>query len=129
MANWYGASRSNYFKVKDVAAFKEAMSNYEVNVWDADDEGFALGAATEDGSWPSYDSANDEYIDFEDVVAPHLADGEVCVFMSAGHEKLRYITGNAIAFINTGEYVALSLGHIYQMAQDKFGVAPTTAEF
>ena len=38
MADWYGVVRTNYFRVKDVEAFKAAFANYDVKVIE-DNEG------------------------------------------------------------------------------------------
>lgn len=66
MADWAGASRTNYFRVKNAAAFVAAMLQHEVKIAckglagyitkDSElpeDASFALFSNTEDGSWPS----------------------------------------------------------------------------
>lgn len=129
MANWCGESRSNYFRVKDAEAFKAAMSAFDVKVWDKDDF-FALGAGRcSDGDWPSYDAEADEDFDFADIVSKHLADGEIAVFMTIGAEKIRYLTGYAVAFNNKGERESLSLDRIYDFVEQRWGVQPTRAEY
>ena len=131
MANWNGVSRSNYVAVKDVEAFKAEMAPLEVKVEESQETPgtYCLIADTEYGGWPNYDDETDNTFDLEAIVAPHLADGQVCVFMSSGAERTRYVTGDALAFDNTGEVIYLNLNDIYELATDKFGVTPTSAEY
>lgn len=133
MSNYCGAARSNYFRVKDPEAFKAEMTNYNVEVWDRVEENgetlYALGSNDDGGDWPSYNSETDEDIDFMEVLAPLVADGEVVVFQCSGAEKLRYIGGHAIAFNNQREYVCVNLDDIYQLAKNKFNVEPTVAQY
>lgn len=126
MANWYGSSRTNYFQVKDPDAFKAEMAKHEVDVWQSTTRGtdwFGLGAQTEDGSWPSVLDADDDPVaEFWEVVAPHLADGQVAVLQTIGAEKLRYLTGYAIAVTNAAAPVFVSIDDVYMQAYAKFGV-------
>lgn len=145
MSNWYGTARSNYFAVKDMDAFlawAEALSLEVLN----DNEmptlvAIAPATSTDTGDWPSHrfidvedenvedpDETEDE-VDIVQELAAHLADGQVAVLISAGAEKLRYVTGHAVAFDNTGKAVEISLSQIYTLAFDTFGVHPTAAEY
>ena len=118
MANYIGAARTNYFKVKDDKAFLDAMgdiSNIEVV---QNENGYALlGDDPDSGSFPSWDHdfETDEDIEIElsKIVASHLVDNEVAIFMEAGAEKLRYINGYAEAVNNKGEHQEISLMDIY----------------
>jgi hypothetical protein len=129
LANWDGFSRTNYFRVKDVAAFRKTMEQYEVQVWTKDDtdtcDWFGLGA--NDGDWPSYNPETDEDIWFPEILAKHLVDGEVAILQTVGAERLRYLTGYAIAINGRGEHVEVSINQIYDLAKAKFGVEPTEA--
>lgn len=130
MANWYGSARSNYFKVKDPEAFKAAMKPLEVEVWEGSDRGtlgdatgmFALGGADEYGGWPSsrWDEEADDSVEIylQDIIAEHLADGEVAVLVEVGAEKLRYLTGSAVAFNNKGEERRVSIDDIFTLAKE-----------
>lgn len=132
MANWIGVSRTNYFKVKDEEAFLKAMESLPVDVWGVvtvdGSTAYGLGAEPNEGSWPIEDDEGKE-IAIEDLVASHLAEGEVAVFMSAGFEKQRYVSGNAVAVDSTGKRVRISLNDIYDRAHEAFGVRPTAAEY
>ena len=141
MSSWNGTSRSNYFRVKDVDAFKAWAEGTDLRVLEdlGDMFGIAPSDYSEDGSWPSYrsvapdndeDSDDEQEVDLVVELRHHLADGEVCVLMSAGAEKLRYITGNAVAFDNSDKpCVTLSLDDIYSLALAAFGKRPTDASY
>lgn len=132
MANWYGTARSNYFKVKDAEAFKVWAAQFDaIELWD-DERGFGLGD-TDEGYWPSSvyndETGEDRDIDFVHELSEHLTEDSVAVLMSAGAEKLRYITGYAVAVNHKGELVEVSLDDIYELATAKFGITPTSATY
>lgn len=133
MANWYGTSRSNYFRVKDDAAFKawveSAPDSIRASAGDAQDgqgDMWAIFSETEYGDWPStrYDEEKDDEIEWDIMaeLAPHLADGEVAVLMSIGAEKERYVTGWAGAVNSEGKQVGVNLNDVYALAAKEFGV-------
>lgn len=119
MANYYSTSRSNYFAVTDEEKFKDIMSRVtnDISFWDVRyDDGtvkFAFGGYDtisdfwyndEDGE--CCDGSEDEF--FEELGAI-LPDGEACIYMFAGSEKLRYVDGGAFVVTNSGyEYVSLN---------------------
>lgn len=125
MANWYGTSRSNYFKVKDNDAFVEALNLTGIeHTFSKDDNTFMVQGGDE-GYWPAsyFDEDADDDIEFDiiQVIQAHLADDEVCVLMSAGAEKLRYVTGDAQAFTNK-KVISISINEIYAKAAKRFKV-------
>jgi hypothetical protein len=141
MANWTGCARSNYFLVKDLEAFRKALADIDVEIVgqsaNPNDEieagdPVALLSKTDNGDWPTmyYNEATDEQedIDLFDIVAQHLADDEVTVFVEAGHEKMAYITGYATAINNKGQHRMVSLDHIYDLARE-LGPNVTEASF
>lgn len=121
MADWYGTCRSNYFRVKDRNTFAAMVANFEVDL--IEDEDGRVGFISNDyyGSIPVTFSEEDEQVSILDLIAPHLAENEVCVVMEAGAEKARYITGLAIAIAWTGETTTIDLSDIYNQAQEAFG--------
>lgn len=124
MANWNGTARSNYFRVKDEEAFLQALEPYEIGTWDGVSDPTKLAIYSNDGDtgdWACYDEDMNE-IPIWEIVAPHLQDGQVAVFLSAGAEKMRYITGSAVAVTNKGEPVSIYLSEIYAKASRAFGV-------
>ena len=133
MANWYGASRSNYFKVKDADAFLADMARIPGLDVTNDERGFMV-SGDEEGYWPSYrtssgDAEYDEDIWLPDVIAEHLADGSIAVFQTAGAEKLRYLTGYAVAVDNKGGLVEVNIADIYGLAAAELGAEPSRAEY
>jgi hypothetical protein len=130
MADWNGSARSNYFKVKDIIAFTKALEGLDVEIHAGDNGRVCLLAMGDHGSWPSgrFDADTDEYLDVDvvDLVAGHLAPGEVAVLQEVGAEKLRYLTGWAIAINSDGERVEVSIEDIYGKAVAAFGVTEIT---
>jgi hypothetical protein len=94
MANWTGSARSNYFRVKD-----------------------------EHGGWPNWIPAEtideeDVEVDVAEIVAGHLAAGEVAILIEVGAEKLRYLTGIAVAVNDRNEQRCIDLEDIYEVAKE-----------
>lgn len=131
MANWYGFGRSNYFRVRDVEAFKNAVDDLDVEVItdevknDAGQVEVLFGLLARDsnsGGWPSsrWDEEAEDWVDIDvaEIVAEHLADGEVAIFQEVGAEKLRYVTGRATAINNKRERREISIDGIYDLAKD-----------
>jgi hypothetical protein len=128
MADWYGNSRSNYFKVKDEVEFREWADCLSLTVWEKDG-GFAIAAICGMGGWPlSRLDDNDDSggVNIPEELSKHLAEDEVAILMEVGAEKLRYVTGIAIAISWTGGIVQINLDDIYALAQEKFGDANIT---
>jgi hypothetical protein len=121
MANYYGYARTSYFEVNDLEAFRAAVEPLEVEVVveDGHPERVAL-LSNEDGGWPDqyWNEAEqtDVEVDLVSLVADHLADGWVAVFMEVGHEKLRYLFGIAVAVNASGEVRKVDLTDIYRLA-------------
>lgn len=142
MANWIGSSRSNYFLVKDLAAFKAMVESQisELEVSGPEQSGerqgkvcLLISKGSDSGALPNtrWDDEKDEdvEIDLPSLIAPHLVEGEIVVLQEIGAEKLRYLTGYSIAFDHTGERVEVSLRDIYALAMAKFGRAPDEASY
>ena len=130
MANYYGSCRTNYFKVRDEKAFEaaiEALPNVECHrsdgAIDAKHAGLycILGNDMDGAGWPTsqYIEETDDHthLDLVDEVYPHLADGEVAIFVEVGAEKLRFLVGYAEAVNNKGERIIVSLLDIYEKAE------------
>lgn len=56
-------------------------------------------------------------------LAEHLPKGQVAVLMEIGAEKLRYLTGVAIAVNHKGRVVEVMLSDIYRKAARSFRIA------
>lgn len=117
MANYYCSCRTNYFKVKDPEAFKEAMLRFSVLVCEKDTLFCLLGEDPDGAGWPCYDEDTWEDFDFFAYVADFLADNSVAIFIEAGAEKLRYIHGSAHAINNKKECEHINLNAIYKKAK------------
>jgi hypothetical protein len=128
MANWYGAARSNYVKIKDINGLKKALEPFDININEDTEGGLVcfLRGDSSDGAWPSYsedDEGNELEFSFENYVVPYMAPNQVLITMEAGAEKLRYITGVACAYHSDGGVVAVSLYDIYALAEKEFGAS------
>jgi hypothetical protein len=128
MANWYGAARSNYVKIKDLNGLKKALEPFNININEDKGDGFVcfLCDDSSDGAWPSYsedDEGNELDFNFAEYVVPYMAPDQVLITMESGAEKLRYITGYAEAYHSDGRRVGLSLYDIYALAEKEFGVS------
>ncbi len=134
MANYYESARSNYFFVKDIEAFEAELEGTGLTVIKKDiDNNLTQVAllATEDG-WPEYkydpDTYDSEELNWEGIFIRHLIDNQVAVIMGAGAEKLRYISGWAMAYNNKGESVGINIADIYNLAKE-LGSEITTATY
>lgn len=120
MANYVAHARTNYFKVKDLEAFKAGLHPI-IGIWEDNAEGLCLYTNDDCGAWPTDIPIDDEWEDYQEYdlfqyVASHLQDQEVAIFMEIGYEKLRYLTGSAIAVNAKGETKAIHLSDIYEQA-------------
>ena len=136
MAQWYGTARSNYFQVKDLQAFKDALKDIAIEVLEGTGDHLgevAIFGADEYGGFPSsyWIEDSDESIDIDlvDLIAPHLQDGWVCVLQEVGAEKQRYVTGHSVAFNNHGEFSTVNIDDIYTIARRDLGEHCTVASY
>ena len=121
MANYYASSRTNYFNVKDRKAFDEALENIpDIDIITSDDK-VGILCIGESGSFPSFlfdeETGDEEEIDISDIVAGHLIEGDIAIFMEVGAEKMRYLIGAAWAVNHKNEHVMINLSDIYNKAK------------
>jgi hypothetical protein len=130
MADWYGQARSNYFRVKDEEAFRLALGEVDIEVYSDSDGRVCLLSEDEYGGWPSWIYGDEEDVEFDlaTVVSGHLCDGEVAVLIEVGAEKLRYLTGVAVAVNSRNEVRVINLESIYEVAKD-LGANITVASY
>ena len=129
MANYYASARSNYFAVKDREAF-DTWADYaglEVLTSDHHDDRVMIAPKAEcDSGWPAQrlnpDTNDWEEFDLCGELWSHLLDYEVAVLFEVGSEKLRYLTGFAVAVSWEGEIERLDLNDIYGRAAEAFGI-------
>lgn len=135
MANYYASARTNYFRVKDEAKFREAVAKLgpNIDIWQQNDDPAMFGLGFDETGVPcSMQTANEddwEDLDFAAFLAEHLQDDQVAVVIEAGAEKMRYIIGQAFAVNAEGEVVFVDLSEIYHKAKAQFGIEPTRAEY
>lgn len=95
-------------------------------------DGFAIlepkEGATDDGDFPSFIEDEDgNEVDLWDVVVEHLAPDSVLVVQSIGADKLRYLSGNATAFVRradgTVEAARIGIDDIYAKAAEQFSIS------
>lgn len=131
MADWYGTSRSNYVKFNPE---KLDLLTQLFPILIAEKEGLsAIISQDQFGSTPSlyldddddtFDALllqlgvvyhDEDYIGLLEIVHLALEPGEILVWIEAGAEKARYITGMATAISHTGEVLKrISLNDIYE---------------
>lgn len=126
MSNYTAFCRTNYFRVRDPQAFREAMDALgNITVHGDGEDGVCLTDNDPDGGgWPTWtmdEDGNEQEIDLPGIVAAHLAEGDVAVFMEIGWEKLRYLVGCAVAINAQGQRCHVSLDDIYRKAQRLVG--------
>lgn len=126
MANWYGTAHSNYFRVKEPNAFVQWTEQHGLGVFRSErgPDVFAIhpGNDSDSGGWPSYDMENDEELNLVAELARHLAPGQVAILLEVGAEKLRYLTGQAIAVNASGHVAEVTLQGIYRKAARAFHI-------
>ena len=125
MANYYEQSRSNYFKVKNKAAFRAFLERFGGAVEPIEDDQGRVGFLAQEGIPATYmpddASSEAEEVDFVSELAGHLADHEVMIVMGTGYEKMRYLVGYAIAINNQKKRRAVDLAGIYELARQLTG--------
>lgn len=135
MANYYGQFRSNYFRVKDLEAFKEWCEKYDLQFFQRTQDPELVGFGNrgwEHGfpEWISTETIDGRVeVDLFQELAKHLQDNEVAIVMEVGQERLRYFTGYAIAVNAAGERLGIDLTDIYSLVEAEWGVVPTQAVY
>jgi hypothetical protein len=68
-------------------------------------------------------------VDLIAAVSSFIHKHEVAIFMSAGGEGEKLVTGEAIAINSKGDYLHLDLNHIYETVQEEWDIEPCRAEY
>ena len=115
MADFYATSRSNYVLVKDVTAAIESLKGFDIPVHrhPTNENAIMLAGCDADGtfsfSYTDEETGGDTYLDLAEWASTHLVEGQVLVLVSAGAEKLRYVSAWAKAYTWKGEVVSVDL--------------------
>lgn len=138
MANFNGTARSNYVKVKDVAAATAALEPFgnEIHKHPDNADYIAIfGGCYDTGTFTTLrgdDEGEDVELDFAAWAQEHLEPGQVLVLMTAGAEKQRYVSAWAEAHTWDGRSVAIRLDTALdnlirsELGLDPDSVAPAT---
>ncbi|MET0885373.1 MAG: hypothetical protein ABWX92_02890 [Mycetocola sp.] len=96
---------------KDKPAGSIALFSY--GTWpQLDDESVAQRLEIDDEDTP----VPNKHASLAQLVASHLLEGEVAVFIEVGFEKMRYLGGHATAVDSTGDLRSIDLDDIYGLA-------------
>ena len=130
--NYIGSTRSNYFAVKDLEAYKAFLAQFgDVELIESEADqglvGFVMGKYSDSGCLPNTKGPDNDECDFIAELAHHLADGEVAIVIEIGYEGARYLGGSATAVNNQGELVTINTDSIYDLAKG-LGTKITRAE-
>lgn len=125
-------SRTNWFRVRDVAHLDAALAPLRPAIRLYRGDGDRLGRVMvtaeghDEGEFPTCDCGG-EPVDFGALLASEIADDEIVVLMSVGHDRIAELGGYAQALNARGERVELELSAIYELAAKAFGRMPTAA--
>lgn len=148
MANYTANARTNKFRVKDIDALIASLAVYGLTVdeesWKADmvlvrrnnpSKENQITLLSYDG-WPGLDEDTvasrlglddgehddapvpSEFDSLHKLIAAHLVEGEVAVFVEVGQEKMRYLGGTTVAVNASGETRRVDLDDIYDLAKE-----------
>ncbi len=130
MANYYGAIRSNYFRVKNEEEFKKLIDNVtaedEVYVFnETSNTGEKLFGFGCNGSIYGLCSEDEDceldYDDFVRELQDVVAEDDAIIIMEAGHEKLRYIVGTALVVTSSDAYLVDATTEAKKKAREFLG--------
>jgi hypothetical protein len=105
MANYIPRSRTNYFKVNDLAKF-EALMNETGQTYSYETRDGQIVVALFENEYDEsvvglyYNEVTDEHEEIYEALQPLLPDGETAIFMEIGYEKLRYLVAEATIVTN-----------------------------
>ncbi|WP_156150415.1 hypothetical protein [Gordonia sihwensis] len=125
MASYAGFGRSEDFTVKDFDALTAALDRFDVVIHPYTDRFHApntvyLLSGLDSGEWdfidPDDESDDPESIFLPELIAEHLADGQVAIFKHVGAKKLRYLNAYAVAVHSDGRIDRVELDDVRTLA-------------
>ena len=99
MANFNAVSRTNYFEVKDRAAFiaeLDKLSFEDMEVFDSQHNPNKIALGGYSDITVVYDEEKDELVEVFELIQKHIKEDDACIFLLAGYEKLRYVVADAL---------------------------------
>lgn len=132
--NLTGRFRSNYFAVKDRAAFEEWCRGLDLRLIVSDDDPNLVGFLNDgnEGGIPwtqtDRDEEDDHDIDFIGELGDLLQDNQVAIVIEIVYEGYRYLGGIAYAVNNKGEEKHIDLADIMTLAEN-LGEHATKCEY
>lgn len=130
MANWYGASRTNYFKVTDEQRYQELFNRLKGGESEIED----FTKTVQGETWHGFGTYSDIYYQeneededdcynmakFAQLISEILDPKSVFVFTCVGNEKLRYLTGCCIMSFPNGRILIDDVNEFAQKAAEQF---------
>lgn len=131
MANWYGTARSNYVRVKDVQAAREALEKFDnqVHIHPQKPDYLMVSGGSDSGGFNTSTWGEDDEdieLDWREWAIAHLCEGQVLWLVEAGAEKLRYVSAWAAAFTADGREAWVNLDSAICQAMQSVGIDPAT---
>lgn len=121
--NLIGRFRSNYFAVKDRAAFEEWCRRLDLRLLVRDDDPNLVGFLNDgnEGGIPwtqtSVAEEDENDIDFIGELGAFLIGGQVAIVIEIAYEGYRYLGGVAYAINSKGEQKHIDLADIMTLAE------------
>lgn len=127
MATMQGIARTNYFRVKNGAAFRASMDRFDVQIVEEPIDGeqhFAVFDTINGGIWPiDVEGMGQKLIpvSFPHLISEHLLAGQIAILMGISYEGTRSMQGHALAIDATGSIVKVELDDIYEKVRLDWG--------
>ena len=132
MADFYATSRSNFVLVKDVKAAIESLKDFDIPIHrhPTNSNAIMLAGCDGDGTFNfSYTDGDDVHLNLAEWCKTHLVENQVLVLVSAGAEKLRYVSAWAEAFTWKGEVISVDLLDVlFSKIYEKLGTSVEVAD-
>lgn len=124
MANCVSHTRSNYFRVKDAAAFATFCNDNGLEHWTKQIEqipGDTFHAISGEEGWPTIESDPDNPINLETAIRPYIDPRDAVILQEIGYEGGRYLFGSAVAIHANQPPVYVNIRHVTAKARAAFG--------
>jgi hypothetical protein len=129
MAHSWESSLSNYFKLKDIQAFKAWLADIQHVTIAYEQDGSIAIMGEYFGGWPDCRGQDHISFDFVGELSGFLAEGEIAVLINVGAEDGQHICGSAVAVDNRGRRTRITLSDIYAQAEAVLGHRPPTGPY